>query len=399
MLFKYKAVDKEGKVISGEMSADNAADLEQRLKEVDYELIKSKPVKQHRNIFSGKVSTKDLVSMCVHLAHLERAGVPLFESLPDLRDSVESPRMASLIGEIYENLKSGIMFSEALAKRPEIFDSIFISTVAAGEKTGNLAHVFDELSAYLKWNDEIKRRLLRAISYPVGFLLVIVAVVSMLMIFVVPKITGFLQDQDTALPTYTVALVGMSDFFSNYFEWILIFSIGAFAVLKLLTRLSSQVAYFMDSVKLKMPLLGKIRLKVEIARFCNLLALSYKSELEIIECIEVAKQVVKNRVIKSSIEVARDMIVNGSSIAKAFEATRRFPALAMRMINTGEESGDLNGALQNVIFFYNKEIDESMNFLLAAIKPILILLLGGVLAWIAISIFGPIYSSFSTLEF
>ena len=381
------------------MSADNTADLEHRLKQIGYELIKSKQVKQHVSIFSAKVSTKDLVSMCVHLAQLEKAGVSLLESLPDLRDSMDSPRMVSLISEIYENLKSGIIFSQALARRPEIFDSIFVSTVAAGEKTGNLGYVFDELSAYLKWNDDIKKKAIKAVSYPLGFLFVIIGVVSMLMIFVVPKVTSFLQSQDTALPIYTVALITVSNFLSDYFGWILFVLISAFVTIKLLARFFTQVAYFIDAAKLKAPLLGKLILKIEIARFCNLLALSYKSELEIIECIKVAEQVVKNRVIKNSVEVARDMIVNGSGIAKAFETTRQFPALAVRMMSTGEESGDLNGALQNVIFFYNKEIDESMGLLLASIKPILILFLGGVLGWVAMSIFGPIYGSFTNIEF
>ena len=220
--FSYKAVDITGKAVRGRMTAANDIDLEERLKGMGVDVISSRELKGKVYSILNSISNKDKIMFCVHLEQLDKAGVPILEGLADVRDSTESARLKDLVADIYESVKAGAMLSEALAKHPDTFDSVFIGLVAAGEKTGNLHESFGNLAYHLKWGGEIKRKIKKAMYMPMFTVLVLCGSIGVLMVKVVPQITQFIASQGNELPIHTRALIATSDFMANYWMVVLL---------------------------------------------------------------------------------------------------------------------------------------------------------------------------------
>jgi type IV pilus assembly protein PilC len=210
---------------------------------------------------------------------------------------------------------------------------------------------------------------------------------------VVPKVTEFLQSQDIELPTITVALINFSSFVQNNGVLIIFFIPAFIAVYKILNTRPS-IAIKMDKAKLYIPFFGKIITKIDASRFCYFFSITFKSGLGVLECLQAAKTVVGNHAIKASIENVKTRVSDGQKLAKAIETTGFFPSLVIRMFEVGENSGNMEDALNNIRFFYDREINDSVDKMVGMIQPALTLIMGGMMAWITNAVFGPIYSSF-----
>jgi type IV pilus assembly protein PilC len=296
--------------------------------------------------------------------------------------------------EIYESLKNGSLLSESFAKHPEIFPDVFIGLIGTGERTGNLHNSFHSIIGHLKWNSEMKRKTTKATRYPLFSLGVMFVVLGIMTTIVVPKVTQFLTSQNIALPLSTRALIGFSDFVKYNGFYILLTIISVIVLFKFLSKIP-KTGLYVDKFKLRIPIFGSIITKIDASRFCYFFSMTFKSGLGVLECLESAKTVISNRAIKKSIDVAKEDISNGKQLAVAIEATGYFPSLVVRMFKIGEMSGNMEASLDNVRFFYDQEINDSVDKMVGMIQPALTLVMGGMMAWITISVFGPIYSSFS----
>jgi len=395
--YRYKAFNDEGKYVTGKFSGESPSELAAFLRVSHLELVSFKEDKQGSNAFLGKVKPKDLISIFIHLEQLERAGVPIIESINDLRETADSQKVRNLMHEVYESIKNGSLFSESLAKRPDVFNKIYVNLIAMGEKTGNLSHAMASIIEDIKWNMDMKRKTRKATIGPMFGILMMFAVLGVMTTIVVPKVTSFLKAQDIGLPLMTIALVAFSDFVINNW-YIILFSFPALWLLfKILYRFD-EVAIQIDDIKLKIPVFGTISQKIDAARFCQFFSMTFKSGLGVLECLEAASTVVKNRAMKRSIIVIRQQVSDGQSLAKSIAATGYFPSLVVRMFKIGEESGNMENALQNIKFFYDREINDSIDRLVGMIQPTITLVMGGMIAWIAIAVFGPIYGTFSKLR-
>lgn len=269
--YNYTAINETGHKIRGEITAANDIDLEERLRDIGLDLLSFKEIPVKAGSSRGSVKLQDLIVFCLHFEQLDRAGVPVLDSIADVRDAAENPRMRDIMTGVYESVKNGALFSEALAQYPKVFDEVFVGLVATGERTGDLSESFTHLAEHMKWTNDIRRKVKTAIRYPIGLFVLLMIVISVLMIFVVPKLVDFIMSQGFDIPIHTRALIATSAFFSNYWYTVLIFPPVLFIILRILYRVSEGFAYKVDALMLGMPAIGPTIRKIDMARFTHFL--------------------------------------------------------------------------------------------------------------------------------
>ena len=398
-LYNYCALNELGRKIRGALTAANELDLEERLSGLGLDLISFNEANMSKKSLFSKVTTDELIIVCVHLQQLEKAGVPILDSIVDLRDSSDSPALKTLMTEIFESVKGGKLLSEALKEHPNVFESIFTGLISVGERTGELHAVFSHLADHLRWTTTIKKKVKKATYYPMFLLVMMLSIATMMMVFVIPKLSSFLLAQSFELPGYTKALISTSAFFSSYWYLTFLVPVSLYVAVRLLCHISAEFRYNMDALKLALPWIGPTLRKIELARFCRFFGLTFKSGLGVIDCLDVSHEVISNLVIRDNIATVKKSITEGNSLTESLRITSQLPSLVIRMFKVGEESGNLDQTLENVNYFYDREVTESVDTMIAVIQPTLTLIMGALMFWISISVFGPLYNSFSNMNF
>jgi type IV pilus assembly protein PilC len=397
--FNYKAVDQIGHSAQGQIDALNEIDLEIRLKRIGLDLITFRPAKKSSSVFaSRKVSLKDLAMFCFQLEQLTSAAVPLLEGLNDLRDSSPNPHFQKVIGAVVSEVEGGKMFSQALAGYPDVFNNVFVSLVRAGEQTGKLPEVFDNLASTLKWQDELISQAKRLLAYPLFVLVVVFGAVTFLMTYLVPQIAGFLLNMGSELPIQTRVLIATSKFFVNYWWLVLSLPVLLVAGLMILVKQSPEARYRFDYIKLHIPVIGDILQKIILARFARYFALMYQTGIPILDAIKTCEDIVGNCVVANALNRAHSQISAGDSMSESFKNAGLFPHLVIRMIKVGENAGSLDKSLLKISYFYDRDANESIQKMLSLLEPALTVVLGLILGAIMISVLGPVYDSFSKLK-
>lgn len=398
-LYKYRAMNERGRKVAGALNSVNPMDLESNLRTMGLDLIRFAEVRQSRlgNLLQKKVTTDDLIQTCIHLEQLDRAGVPLLESLNDVREATDSPRLQNVLTEVVRSVSEGMFLSRALEEHPKIFSPVFTGVISAGEQSGNLSDAFGHLSHHLKWQSELTQKIKKATRYPMFMLVMVLGVVFMMMVFVVPQVAEFLVSNQGELPLVTKALIGTSDFFAAYWWVVIAVPVVTFLILRALVRMSEAVAYQWDSLKLRIPGIGPVLKKIALSRFAHFFSLTFKSGIDILSCIDTGQRVVANRLLAESLRTARQNVQGGAALSAALESTGQFPHLVVRMFKVGEDSGKLNDALENIGYFYDREVDNSVQSMIGLMEPTLTVLIGSIVLWVVIGIMGPIYDSFGTL--
>jgi type IV pilus assembly protein PilC len=398
-LFAYRAVDTDGRISTGNLDAVNAIDLELRLKRLGLDLITFDPVKRSAARRSRRVSRTELIAFCFHLSQLLKAGVNIIEALTDLRDTVDNPGFRQVLAALLEDIEGGLKMSDAMANHPYCFDTVFVALVKAGEESGQLTEVLDQLSDNLKWQDEISAQARKALVYPSIVLTVIVAVIFVLMIFLVPQLASAFKSMVPKLPRETAALVALSNVFVKW--WYLLIGVpaalaaGAFVF----ARANEGAQRALDRLSLRLPVLGAIRQKIILARFSTYFAMLYRSGISVLDCIHICEKIVGNRVMEEGLQRVGRSISEGQGISQAFIATKLFPPLVLRMLRVGESTGGLDVALLNVSYFYNRQVREGIEKLQAMLGPATTVVLGLLIVAILYSIFLPIYDVIAKIKF
>ncbi|MDR2000121.1 MAG: type II secretion system F family protein [Zoogloeaceae bacterium] len=397
-LYAYKAMNAGGRIVLGRLDAINPVDLELRLKRMELDFIRGNPVKQSGMFISRKASRRDLINFCFHLEQLTKAGVSILDGLTDLRDSLENPQFRAVIASMIESIEGGHTLSQAMAGQSRIFDPVFVSLVAAGESAGKLQEVLANLVESLKWQDELAAQTKRLVMYPAFLGAVVLAVTVFMLLYLVPKMTGFIKGMGHELPLHTKMLIATSDTVVNY--WYLVFGlpVAVVAGLALLVRVSPAVRYRFDAFKLRLPVVGGILRKLILWRFAGVFAMMYAAGISILDSLRATQGIVGNQVVKHGLERVSAMIAEGRSITAAFQDVDLFPPLVLRMLRVGENTGALDAALTNVSYFYSRDVRESVSRLQALIEPVLTVILGLVLGWVMLSVLGPIYDTITKLR-
>ena len=398
--FNYRAIDQTGRHAQGQVDALNEVDLEIRLERMGLDLITFKSTEKSKKIFTqNKVNNRDLVMFCFQLEQLTSAGVPMLEGLNDLRESTQNPYFQKVLGALAGEVEGGKMLSQALAEHPDVFDEVFVNLVAAGEQTGQLPAVFDNLSNTLKWQDELLSQTKRLLAYPLFVFVVVMAAVTFLMVYLVPEMVKFLNSLGQELPLNTRILIFISNAFVKY--WWLFLSLPLVVVAGLATYIqqNADARYQFDYIKLKLPLTGEILQKIIMARFARYFALMYQTGIPVLDAIKTCEKIVGNRVVADALSRAHAQINAGDSMSESFQNAGLFPPLVVRMIKVGENTGALDKSLLNVSYFYDRDVNELMQKMLKLLEPALTVILGLILAFIMMSVLGPVYDSFGKMKF
>jgi type IV pilus assembly protein PilC len=399
-LYTYKAVDAQGKRVFGRADAVNLFDLEQRLARIGLDLVTGAPSAQKSRLVGGtKVRRGDLIHFCYQLEQLTSAGVPIAEGLADLRDSAENPRFREIVAGLVEAIEGGKSLSQALADYPEVFSRVFISLVRSGEQTGRLPEVLKSLTESLKWEDELAAQTKKLLMYPAFVGTAVLAVTFFLMIYLVPQMAGFMRNLGQDVPFETRMLIAVSRFFVDWWWAILAAPVAAVFAIRAAARADPRIAFWVDDLKLRLPLVGPILRKIILSRFASSFALMYSSGITVLDAIRSTEAIVGNKPMEGALQTIGQAIAEGRNLTGAFQDVGLFPPLVIRMLRIGEATGALDSALLNVSYFYNREVREAIGRLQAMIEPALTLLLGAILGWVMLAVLGPVYDSISKMKF
>jgi type IV pilus assembly protein PilC len=397
-LYSYKAIDSTGKTAKGLQDAANLIDLEMRLKRSGLDLIKAREQEETVSFGSGKIKRPDLITFFFNLEQLVRAGVPLLECLADLRDSMEEATFREIIASLVESIENGKKLSQAMAEHPNAFDKITVSLTRAGEDSGRLVDVFKHLTESLKWQDEMASQTRNMMIYPAFVGAVVLAITFFLMIYLVPQLVGFIKGMGQDIPIQTRMLLATSAFFVNYWYALVLTPFVLFGAYKIALISNPGLQYHLDNLKLHMWPTGPILRKIILARFANTFAMMYSSGISILDCIANSRDLVNNQVIAKSLQNVMQEIESGKNLTQSFQQTGIFPPLVVRMLKVGEATGQLDQALLNVSYFYDRDVKDSIKKVQVMIEPTMTIILGALLGWVMLSVLSPIYDIISKVK-
>ena len=406
--YQYVAKDALGKVITGTSEADNEQILVRRLREKGYWVQKvnaartaSQPRARARRAGGfafGRVSGRDLAIFCRQFATMIDAGVSLVRCLAVLEEQSTSGRLRGIIREIQAGVESGETLSRAMSRWPKIFTNLFVGLVRAGEVGGVLDETLNRLATFMEENERLRRKVKSAMTYPVLVLLFATAVVIGLVTFIIPQFVAVFNDLGVKdLPGPTKVLIQVSNFITT--KWHMM--IGGVVLLFVAvsqythTRIGRRHA---DWLKLKAPVFGKLNHKICIARFSRTLSTLLVSGVPILQALETVAGTVDNEIMSDAIMASRAAIREGEQIGDPLQRSGMFPPMVVQMVAIGEETGSLDAMLSKIADFYESEVDATLAGLTAALEPMLIVVLGGIVGFIVISMFMPLISVISSLQ-
>lgn len=398
-LYSYHAIDGHGKTSKGLQDAANVVDLELRLKHGGLDLIDAEVDSGTTTLLRGRIKRPELITFFFNLEQLTRAGVPLLESLADLRDTMNDVRFREIIASLIESIEGGKKLSQAMADHPDAFDNIFVSLAHAGEESGRLPEVFAHITESLKWQDEMASHTKTIMLYPAFVGLIVVAITFFLMIYLVPQLVGFIKSMGQEIPLQTRMLLATSAFFVDYWYVLLGLPVVLAVAAKLLITSSPEMRYRFDELKLNLWFIGPILRKIILARFANTFAMMYGSGVSIMECITNSRDVVNNRVLAKSLDDVTLEIESGKNLTQSFQGAGIFPPLVIRMLKVGEATGSLDKALLNVSYFYDRDVKDAIKKVQIMIEPTMTIVLGALLGWVMLSVLSPIYDLIGKVQF
>jgi type IV pilus assembly protein PilC len=380
-----------GEILTGELEVPAKGDVlahlhRQRMIPVS---VREKERNLNLSLFRG-VSTKDIVIFTRQFATMINSGLPLVQSLDILAEQTESPVLKKVIQEVLYDVESGNTLADALSRHPKVFSELFVNMVAAGEAGGILDTILLRLATFLEKSDALRRKIKGAMIYPSVILTVAVLAVVILLIFVIPTFQGMFDSAGILLPLPTRIVIGASDFLQTFW-W----ALGAGGILlALFIRQAYQTdggRLTIDKGLLKMPLLGDLQRKAAVARFTRTLGTLVSSGVSILEGLEITAKTAGNRVIHDAVMNSRTSIAGGETIAGPLKESGVFPPMVVQMINVGEQTGGLDEMLSKIADFYDEEVDASVEALLAAMEPIMVVVLGTVVGGMIVAMYLPIF--------
>ncbi|CAH8228603.1 type II secretion system inner membrane protein GspF [Vibrio aestuarianus] len=394
--FEYKALDAKGKQKKGVIEGDNARQVRQRLKEqglIPVEVLgtKAKAAKQEQSPFSMKrgISTPDLALITRQLSTLVQSGMPLEECLKAVSEQSEKPRIRNMLAAVRSKVTEGYTLSDSLGDYPHIFDELFRSMVAAGEKSGHLDSVLERLADYAENRQKMRSKLMQAMIYPIVLVVFAVGIVAFLLAAVVPKIIGQFVQMGQELPKSTQFLLSSSDFIQHWGIQLLVLTIALVFLAKwLLSKPNLRLKW--DRKVIYMPMIGKISRGLNTSRFARTLSICTSSAIPILEGMKVAVDVMANQYVKQQVTMAADSVREGASLRKALDQTKLFPPMMLHMIASGEQSGELESMLTRAADNQDANFESTINIALGIFTPALIALMAGLVLFIVMATLMPI---------
>jgi len=402
-VYAYKGIGANGKGVDGVTDAETPKALRQLLRKdgvvvTDYQVRKGKGgaigggagLKKEVNFGAiGGIKKTDIAAFTGQLATLHHAGIPLAESLSALFEQTDHVKLKAILGQVRTEVNEGAGLADSLAKHPHAFENLFISMVRAGETAGNLEHVLRELAEFLESSEKLKGKVSGAMLYPVIMMVVGFGILVFLMVTVIPQVSDIYSKQDKLLPLKTRFLIGYSGFIMNNWHVSLVGMVGAiWAFLPWTQRPAGRLK--LDGWKLKIPRYGVLQKKVAVARFCRTTGTMLGAGVPMLQVLDTAKEILGNMVLIRAVEVARQGVTEGESLAETLKATRHFPPTVIHMVAVGERAGALESMLVRVADAYDREVELELDRFTAVLGPLLLLVMAGGVAFMVFAILEPL---------
>lgn len=396
----YTALTESGVLEEGWMTAPDEEGVDERLRSAGAHLVRAEQrarVTRTRTLTDGTVDRKELLAFLEYLAGSFDVGIPLLETLTDVQRRLQSKRLRQIVSEVhYAVSDEGKSLSVALAEHPKAFSSLYVSTIQAGEASGQLAFALRQLVDYMDWQETISSQVRQATLYP----LIVLGAVGLLVVgligFVFPRILPLLRTQTVQLPLPTRIIMAASAFLRGHWVLLLVLAWALFGLYVLLRR-SQAGRYFLDTLTLRLPVTGNLIREVNMARFVTYLALFYRTGVELILALTLVERMLTNAVVALAVAEAREAIVGGESLASAFGRSSVFPPVVMRSIALGEATGRLDESLTRAKDYYTREIPAAVRRMITVLQPLLVMMLGAVILTVALAIVLPILNIYNTI--
>lgn len=396
--FEYVALDAKGKQNKGVMEADSARQLRQTLRDQGFMPMEVSPAAESSGraqsgiSFGGRrLSNLDLVLFTRQLATLVDSSLPIEEALAAVAKQSEKQHVSGLILGIRSKVLEGHSLASSLAEYPRSFSKLYCSSVAAGEQSGFLDKVLENLADYLERQFEATRNVEMALFYPVVLLVLAFAIVAALMVYVVPDMISVIEDTGQTLPWYTSVLIGITDLLRDYW-WLLIGGVIALvaSIRWLLNQPSIRLSW--DRQKFALPLVGRISRSSNAARYANTLSILTSAGVPLVEAMNIACEVVGNTYLNRRLKEATQKVSEGISLRVSLEQVGQFPPMLLHMVGSGEQSGELDTMLERVATYQQAEVERIVSTVVKLFEPLMLLLMGAVVLFIVMAILVPIIS-------
>jgi general secretion pathway protein F len=406
-MYAYKGVGSSGKATSGVRDAESPKVLRQVLRKdgilvTSFELSRGGKLAKEVNARKGGLSRDvdlggllggvkkvEIAAFTRQMATLIKAGIPLADALGALVEQVTNVRFKAPLSEVRSAVNEGSSFGDALARHPKLFDELFVSMVRAGEVAGNLDEVLTRLADFLEGSQKLKSKVQSAMVYPAVMVVVGGIIMAVLMVKVIPNITSMFKQQGKTLPINTRMLIATSDFARNYWWLVLLMIVGGFIAFGKWTG-GKDGRQVWDRFVLRLPVVGELIRTINVSRFARTLGTMLQSGVPMLRALETAKQIVGNVLLQQAIDDAKRAVTEGESLAQTFKKSGQFPATMIHMVAVGEKAGQLEAMLARVADSYESEVDTKLSRLTALLEPLMLVVMGGAVAFIVFSILQPI---------
>ncbi|MBU1044169.1 MAG: type II secretion system F family protein [Candidatus Omnitrophica bacterium] len=391
--FKYDARDKAGNSVSGIEQAANRNQVLSKLRQSGLFPINIEEVSGHNIIIKKnklRLNDNETVFFTRQLSNLLDAGLPLAQALNLLTNQANNPKIKNICSKLYTKISEGGYLWEALGKYPDVFSRAYVGMVRAAEMGGDVESVFSNLADFIERKKEVKDSVISMLIYPVIILLVGMGTVIFLMTFIIPKMVFMFQEGDIALPVITKLLIGASMFLADYWMGLIIFAI---LILGGLGKIYSQTKnkLILDNFVYKLPLIGEILRKIAFARFCYIVSLLSANGMSILDCLDISRDVLPNKMLKDSVDAIISRVKSGSSFSVSMKQETIFPLVMVDMIAVGEQTGRLEKTLRKVADSFDKQIKEDLRRLLNVLEPMIILFIAFIVGALVAAVLLPIF--------
>ncbi len=410
MLYKYKVINKDGGELEGSLEAANRELAISSLQRREYVIVsvaettedQGKSFKDYLTLdiklFKEKVKEKDIVIFSRQIATMFEAGVQALKSFRLLAAESDSPALREVLTSLSDDLQSGTSLYKAFAKHEHVFSKFYVNLVKAGEEAGKLSETFLYLADYMERSYELKQKTKKALTYPAFVVATFIIIMTIMVIFVIPKMAEMLAQQGQALPLFTKIILGISKAITGYWYILIPAITGAVIMAKRWADTPEGTAY-MDGVKLKIPVISNTYQKIFLARLADNLNTMLSSGVSIVNALEITAEVVDNYVYEQLILRVSEKVQNGSALSQALmEENGQIPNIMIQMVKIGEETGELGYMLKNLSRFYKQEVERAIDSMVAMIEPIMILGLGAGVGILLSSVMMPMYNVATGIE-
>lgn len=400
--FAYTAIDASGRTVRATMEADNEQLVLSKLRDQSMhctEIKKAGKAARTGGISVGKkkLKPKSIVVFSRQFATMIDAGIPILRCLDILSGQMKDPVMKEAVVTVTQDVKSGMALNEAMMKHPHVFSKLYINMIRAAEIGGILDTILDRLAGFLEYEADIRGKIKGAMMYPVLVLIFSQLMLFVLFSFVLPKFKEIFNGMDVELPPVTAALFSMGDFMQKFW-WLILLMVGGIIFGIKAYGKTPKGRYQIDYLKLKIPIVGELNLKMSIARFSRTFGTLINSGVPMLRSLEIVGETLGNAVLTQAIDNTRTSIKEGQKLSQPFFQSGLFPNMVTTMIDIGEESGRLSEMLTKVGDFYDQEVEATVKGLTSMIEPMLIIFLGVVVGFIAISIMTPIFKLVNSVK-